>query len=319
MWGEPVLGNRKGRKLPHKNKSKNVTLYCIVVAILMVVALISGRLNTVMQGEVTQSDAEFQVHVIDVGQGDSILILADGHAMLLDCGEASAAPAVLRYLDALGIKEIDYAVASHLHADHIGGFAKVLPELTVGTVIEPRCPDKLIPTTVTYEMYLNAVEQSGAAYREMQAGDSFSLGGASVAVLAPGDETPDSLNNDSLVLQVKYGNTVCLFTGDMETPEETCLLEQDIFLKADFLKVAHHGSGGASGEDLLAQVAPKYAVISCGKDNKYGHPAKSALERLNKYAREVYVTTESGNVVYLYDADTRQSSIVTSKKAEETT
>lgn len=314
MFGQP-----KGRKLPQEPKAKNQALYCIVIAVLMLVALISGRLSMSLEGEVVQSDAEFQVHVIDVGQGDSILILADGHAMLLDSGIAASGAVVARYLDTLGIEELDYVAASHLHADHIGGFVKALADRKVGAFLEPPCPDNLIPTGTVYEMYLSTIEQSGAELREIRAGDSFTLGGAEVAVLAPGEETPDSLNNDSLVFQVKYGDTVCLFTGDMESEEEAELLERETFLKADFLKVAHHGSGGTTGEDFLARTAPKYAVISCGKDNSYGHPAKSTLERLDKYAGEVYVTTDFGNVVYLYDADTRQRSIVTSKKPEETT
>ena len=311
MFGQP-----KGRKLPHPPKAKNKLIYGIVVAILMLVALFNARIKSQMIQNLRQSDAEFQVHVIDVGQGDSILVCADGHAMLVDSGEAASGSKVADYLDALGIKELDYAVASHFHADHIGGFAKVIEGRKVGTILEPECPESLIPTSTAFETYLDAVEQSGAAYQTAKPGDTFSLGNAQITVVAPGVMDEENLNNDSLVMRITYKNTSCLLTGDMESSEESWLLEQGTDLQADFLKVAHHGSANGSGEALLSAVKPSFAAISCAKENDYGHPAASTLDRLAQVTNEVYVTADSGTVVYLYDHETGHKWILTEKQEE---
>lgn len=309
--------SRKNDSMPHRIKTRNVWLYCIVIVILTGVALYNAKNSAVReQASITVSDAEFQVHVMDVGQGDSILVLADGHAMLIDASEAQAAARILTYLEAQNVTALDYAAATHLHADHIGGFPKVLGKVTPAHVVEPPCKESLLPTSKTYEKYLDAVEASGAEYSVLQAGEHFQLGGASVEVLAPASEEAGSLNNTSLVLKVSYEDVVCIFTGDMETPEETVLLDGDYDLKADFLKVGHHGSDTSSGEAFLAQVQPEYAAISCGADNSYGHPAKETLDKLAAYTKNVYITAEVGDIVFLYDADTGTKRIVTGGSEE---
>lgn len=307
---------RRNSTMPHQIKSRNLIIYCVVIVILTAVALMAGR-HSMQQPvkHITVSDAAFQVHVIDVGQGDSILVMADGHAMLIDAAEAQAAPQILTYLETQGITELDYAAATHLHADHIGGFPAVLAEIPAAHIIESPCKDDLLPTSVTYERYLDAVEASGADYHIMQAGDSFQVGGASVEVLAPVTEDAQSLNNTSLVLKISYGNVVCLFTGDMEEPEEKLLLAGEPDLKADFLKVGHHGSSTASGEAFLAQVQPEYAVISCAQNNSYGHPAEQTLAHLSEYTDEIYVTAQVGDIVFLYDTSSGTKRLVTGKDA----
>lgn len=317
---------RNQNKLPSLGglKSKNKVIYCIIIVILTAIALISGKYSLYQQ-ETTQtasnqdmivSDAAFQVHVIDVGQGDSILVCADGESMLIDAAESSSAEAILAYLSTQNITELDYAIATHMHADHIGGYPDILQHIRVNHIFEPVCPDNLIPTTKTYENYLNAVETSGAEYRTLQAGDSFTLGNASVTVLAPVSMQASSLNNTSLVLRVQYEEIVCIFAGDMEESEEETVLAADYDLKATFLKVGHHGSATSSGEDFLAQVQPEYAAISCGVHNTYGHPAESTLEHLAVWTQNVAITAEQGNIVFLYDKDTKSCSMITSGKAD---
>ena len=306
MFGQPRLP-----RIPQDPKAKNKLIYAIVIAILVVVALISGRMKTQQEQAVPQSDADFQIHVIDVGQGDSILVLADGHAMLVDSGDADSGSTVCSYLKGLGVEKLDYAVATHLHFDHIGGFSDVLKQFPAEQILEPSCPDDLLPTNTVYELYLDAAEASGADCRTAKAGEIFSLGKAQVEVLAPADAIGENLNNDSLVFRVTYGDASALLTGDMEHEEEDWLLAQGRELQADFLKVSHHGSANGSGEAFLAAVRPQFAAISCAKQNDYGHPSQEALDRLAAYTDEVYVTADGGSIVFLYDAETGQKRVLT--------
>ncbi|MDE6003828.1 MAG: MBL fold metallo-hydrolase [Oscillospiraceae bacterium] len=306
--------------IPEEPKTKNKIIYCIVVAILTVVALLSGKYSLEQQTqsdntEIDMTNAEFQVHVIDVGQGDSILVCADGEAMLIDAGESKSSTKILNYLESQNITELSYAAATHMHADHIGSFSKIFDNIKPKNVIEPVYHESLIPTTKTYEKYLDAIEATGANYQALKAGDSFTLGTAKISVLAPvSDEKVSSLNNTSLVLRVQYDDMICLFTGDMETQEEKTILENNPNLKADFLKAGHHGSDTSSSENFLAQVQPNYVAISCGVDNKYGHPADSTLEHLATWTDNIYITAQQGDIVFLYDKDTKASKIITSGK-----
>lgn len=314
------------KTLPDQQEtSKNKLIYSIVVAILTIVALISGQYalpegqsDTQPNQNITVSDAEFQIHMIDVGQGDSILISSDGETMLIDAAESSASEKIISYLNAQGITELDYAAATHMHADHIGSFPKVFNSVKPKVMLEPIFQDSLIPTTKTYEKYLDAVDASGAEYQSLKAGDSFTLGNAQITVLAPVSEEASSLNNTSLVFRIQYEDIVCLFTGDMESPEEKAMLSavDGSQLKATFLKAGHHGSDTSSGEALLEQVQPKYVGISCGVDNKYGHPAESTLEHLRAYTDNIYITAEQGDIVFLYDQDTKACNVITSGKEQ---
>lgn len=299
---------RKKQSIPSKNKSSNLMLYCFVIVILSIVALTSGRLSTEQQirnGDFAASDAEFQVHVIDVGQADSILVIADGEAMLIDAAESQNSQTILDYLEAQNVTSLKYAAATHMHADHIGGYPGVLEGIKAETVLEPVYSDSLVPTTKTYERYLDAVEANGAKLHPADAWETFFLGNAKITVLGPVSENADDLNNTSLVLRVDYEDISCLFTGDMEKPEEEEILAGGAKLNVDFLKVGHHGADTSSSEAFLAAVTPQYAAISCGKDNDYGHPTPEALERLGRYTDEIRITAEEGSLVFAYDKETR--------------
>ncbi len=318
------MAGKKQRTIPEtpQETTKNKLIYTILVTILTLIALISGKYSFEHQQEnapnqnITVSDAEFQVHVIDVGQGDSILVSADGQTLLIDAAESSAASKIVSYLNAQGITELDCAAATHMHADHIGGFPKVFASVGTKAMIEPVFQDSLIPTTKTYEKYLDAVEATGAEYKALKTGDAFQLGSAQVTVLGPVSEHASSINNSSLVLRIQYDDIVCIFTGDMETPEEKTVLStvDNSQLKATFLKAGHHGSDTSSGTAFLEQVQPEYVAISCGVDNKYGHPAESTLEHLKAYTDKIFITAQQGDVVFLYDKDTKSCNMVTSGK-----
>lgn len=309
------MGKRSSR-MPKEKKSSNMTLFTIVIVVLLAIACLNGRYVTPQQGNFADSEAEFQVHVIDVGQADSILVIADGEAMLIDAAETGNAGTICEYLRKCGVKSLKYAVATHMHADHIGGFPGVLEEFKAETVLEPVYADSLVPTTRVYERYLDAVEANSKTYHAAEAGETFALGGAKITVVGPVSKETDDMNNTSLVLRVDYDEASCLFTGDMETPEEESIIRSGAKLNVDFLKVGHHGAATSSGRNFLAMVMPQYAVISCGVDNDYGHPAESTMERLKKFTKEIHITAEEGSVVFSYDKETGACKIVSERSEE---
>lgn len=203
-----------------------------------------------------------------------------------------------------------------MHADHIGGMAQVLDGIETRTVLEPVYADSLVPTTKVYERYLDAIEENNIGLYAAKAGETFSLGNAKITVLGPVSEEPEDLNNTSLVLRVDYGAASCLFTGDMEEPEEKELLQNGADLDVDFLKVGHHGAATSSSEAFLAAVTPQYAAISCGKDNDYGHPTEEALARLRTHTNDIRITAEEGSLVFAYDKDTQSGTFTGENTAE---
>ena len=238
---------------------------------------------------------ELKVHFLDVGQGDSCFIeLPNKETMLIDAGESEYGDSIVTYIYGQGYDTLDYVVATHPHADHIGGMADVLNTFNIRNFYATA----FTTTTQTYERMLDAVENSGAAVHEVMAGsvilDEPEL---LVEVVAPKTLSDDS-NNSSVVIKLTYGENKFLFTGDAEKSEE-----DDIWtnIKCDVLKVGHHGSATSSSANFLKKVDPTYAVISCGMGNKYGHPTDEVLERLNSRNIEVFRTDLQGTIVFTSD------------------
>lgn len=240
-----------------------------------------------------------QVHYIDVGQGDSILIVApDGKVMLIDGGESGSG--TLAYLQAHGVKRIDVMVATHPHADHIGGLVDVLDAMPVGEVIT----SGVSQTTKTYERFLDGIAAAKAVYKEVKRGDVVSLGALNFAVLHAGGPVGDDLNQTSVVLRLVYGKVAFLFTGDAGKEAEAQMLAEGDTLQAQILKVGHHGSSSASSPEFLDAVKPQVAVYSCGAGNSYGHPAASTIANLAAAGATVYGTDLNGSIVVTTDGNT---------------
>ena len=238
---------------------------------------------------------ELKVHFLDVGQGDSCFIeLPNKETMLIDAGESEYGDSIVTYIYGQGYDTLDYVVATHPHADHIGGMADVLNTFNIKNFYAT----SFTTTTQTYERMLDAVEDSGAEVHEVMAGsvilDEPEL---LIEVVAPKTLSDDS-NNSSVVIKLTYGENKFLFTGDAEKSEE-----DDIWtnIKCDVLKVGHHGSATSSSANFLKKVDPTYAVISCGMGNKYGHPTDEVLERLNSRNIEVFRTDLQGTIVFTSD------------------
>lgn len=241
---------------------------------------------------------KIEVHVIDVGQGDSILIKDGKESMLIDGGRRSSSEKVVRYLKEQGVEDLKYVVGTHPHEDHIGGLIAVLDTFNVENIMIP----DVLNNTIAFEEFLDAIERNDLKITKPALLEEFSLGESDLKVLAPNSEKYSLINDYSIVLKLNHGKNSFLLTGDAEQASEKEMIEKHKdFLKADVLKVGHHGSNTSSTEEFLDIVKPKYAIISAGAENSYGHPHRETLEKFDERDIEVYRTDIDGSVVALSD------------------
>lgn len=238
-----------------------------------------------------EDEDNIKVHYINVGNADAILLQQGGFSMLIDAGENKNGKMVVEYIKNLGITKLDYLIGTHPHSDHIGGMDDVIYAFEIGQIIMP----KVSHTTKTYEEVLIAAKDKGHKITGAKSGQTYSLGNARAEILSPVKDKYENLNEYSVVLRVTYENNSFLFTGDMEKYNEKELLQANVNLFADVLKVAHHGSSTSSTAAFLQAVNPKYGIISVGKDNDYGHPHTQILRRLTS-TMTVYRTDENGTI-----------------------
>ncbi|MEY8355209.1 ComEC/Rec2 family competence protein [Lachnospiraceae bacterium 54-53] len=245
----------------------------------------------------TEGASDLKVHFIDVGQGDSTLAEKDGRFMLIDAGEQDQAETVVSYLKAQGVRKLDYVIGTHPHSDHIGGLEAVIREFDVDKVILPEKEH----TTKTFERLLDAVADKNLKITLPRVGDSYKLGDASFRIIAPNRDYGDNLNNWSVGIRLAYGTTGFVLCGDAEKEAEEDMAANGLDLNADVLKLSHHGSSTSSSEQFMDLVDPEYAVISCGRNNDYGHPHKEVMEMLKKRGIKVLRTDQMGTVVAVSD------------------
>lgn len=274
----------------------------VAVIVAVITALASSEPEQPVQEETENSN--FQVHYIDVGQGDCSLVVCDGQTLLIDAGENGHETDVINYLRSLGIEKLDYIIATHPHSDHIGGLPEVIEEFGMSNIIMPRLTKEQTPTTKTYRLMLEEIQASGAKVISAKVGSTYALGEASFEILGPVSNNAEDLNSMSVVAKVTHGENTFLFTGDAESDEEKEIIGAGVDLDADVLKMGHHGSNTSSCKEFLAEVTPEICVIMCGEDNDYGHPHKEPLERLKKYTNEIYRTDICGSIVISSNGET---------------
>lgn len=250
--------------------------------------------------DTSKPEGTLEVHYIDVGQGDATLIKCGSHAMLIDGGNNNKGTTVQLYLKKQGVESLDYVIGTHPDADHIGGLDVIVYKYNCDTVIMPDYEKD----TKTYQELVDVIHDKNMKITYPVVGEQYALGEAKFTIIAPNSNSYGGNANDySVAILLEYGKNRFLFTGDAEEASETEMLSNGIELSADVYKVAHHGSRSASTQEFLNAVHPKYAVISCGEGNSYGHPHAEVLNRLRSMGVEVFRTDEQGSIIASSDGE----------------
>ena len=252
----------------------------------------ANKENIPVINEVT---SDLQIYYFDVGQADSILILNNDTAMLIDAGNNADGPLLVDYIkNKLKINKIDIVVGTHPHEDHIGGIDDIINNFDIEDIYLP----EEITTTKTFEDMITAIENKDLAISIPEKGEKFKLGEADFEVIYTGTDDKD-LNATSIIINMLYGEKTYLFTGDTTEEVEDTILNQNIDI--DVLKVAHHGSRYSSSYEFLKIATPEYAIVSVGEENSYEHPHQEAINRIKKHTNNIYMTKDVGTILLTSD------------------
>ena len=288
-------------------KRKKILTFIIILVIFFV---IFNRYTSISYNTITvtqyNSEDELQIHIIDVGQAESILIVQDGFTMLVDSGDNFTGDDVVKYIKNLGIDKIDIFLITHFHRDHAGGAHKIISSLDVKKIVCHKFSD--LSTMQERFWYIDMSisrsirETFGSMSIFMESAcennklKNFDVGDAKVYTLSQNNDAVN-VNNKSIVFKLVYGDFSMLFMADAESEVEKELLEEDADLSADVLKIGHHGSKTSTTDEFLDNVNPKYAVVSCGNGNDYNHPYGAVTKRFEDKNIPLYRTDELGDIV----------------------
>lgn len=278
-------------------KNFRVLLLVLALALVLCACAVPDSLTDSPSPETPAGD-ELTVHFLDVGQADCILLTCGGESMLIDGGNVDDGSTVVAYLQDEGISTLDYVVCTHAHEDHVGGLAAVLAAFPAEAVW---CPVTDFDTKAfrNFRMY---AEEQGCRLVMPELDGVYALGGATVTVLGP-REAYDDPNNTSIVLRVCLGDCAFVFSGDAEWQSEAAILDAGCDVSCGVLKAGHHGSSTSNSYRWLLEADPQAMVISCGKNNDYGHPHEEVMSRLADAEIDVLRTDMQGHIVCVCDGE----------------
>lgn len=286
-----------------RKKPENKFFKIIFILIIMVLGYYLSELDSTYSSDKTEDvfkevSSDLKVSYLDVGQADSILIENNGEYMLIDAGNNEDGELLVKYFNDIEIDSFKYVVGTHPHEDHIGGLDDIINNFNIDTIYIPDA----ITTTKTFMDVLDAIDNKNMTYKVPKIEEEFYLGEAKIKVLYTGTDTRD-LNNTSIVLRLNFGKNSFLFTGDATDKTEQIILDLGLEVKADVLKVGHHGSKYSTIDEFLDKVNPKYAIISVGTGNSYKHPEKITLDKLKIRNIEIHRTDLEGTIVIASDGE----------------
>lgn len=298
-----MVNAKNGRK---KKLTKALLAIIILVLVIIVETVITSDeqqepeqpniSNSQTQEQPTEVTGELNLHMIDVGQADSFLFVKGDEVALVDCGTRSTGKDAVEYIKSLGITRIDYVFGTHPHDDHMGGMYDIITNFEIGKIIIPQVKEG----QVTANWYIKLMKQIVERNYEVEyskTGNEYSLGDAKIQIVWQSELEQDNVNNYSNIIKVCFGDMDVLMTGDAETEIEEEVLRSGVQIDAEILKVGHHGSDTSSSDIFLDDVNPDYGLISCKVGNKYEHPTKDTIEKLQQREVEVYRTDECGTVI----------------------
>lgn len=276
--------------------------YIVILCILLGICFVKPN--------VVYADDSFWVKYIDVGQGDATLVQCNGHYLLIDGGPADSSSKMYSLLSKSKIKKIDYIIATHPDADHIGGLSGALNYAKVDICFSSVSEHD----TKTFKSLKKYLKKQGVNINVPKSNISFNLESAKVELFITNSSVDDT-NNDSIITKITYGDNSFIFMGDAGKEEEKELISEKYSLACDVIKVGHHGSRDATSRELLKNAKPKYAVISVGEQNAYGHPTKETLYRLKSQNIILYRTDVNGDI--LCSSDGKELSFIVDKNASD--
>ncbi|TVR40049.1 MAG: MBL fold metallo-hydrolase [Bacteroidia bacterium] len=234
----------------------------------------------------------YEVHFVDVGQGDAIYVVTPEKNVLIDGGRRNSG--IVEYLQRLEVESIDLVIGTHPHADHVGGLIEVFHTFDVTEVIDP----EVNYSTVTYRDYRTTIDSREITFTAGRSGMEWQLSeGAVMQIVHPAAPSTRHINDASVVARIVFGDIAVLLTGDAEERAEREMLARSEPLRSQILKVGHHGSITSTTLDFLEQVKPEVAVIMVGEGNRYAHPNEETLHNLEAAGAEIYRTDTHGSIV----------------------
>lgn len=290
-------------KRDRKRKIFKHVVFIVIIVILITIQLQNSKSDVISSSQTGVSneqekaaEGELILTMIDVGQADSFLLIQDGKTALVDCGTRTTGEDVVEYLNSIGITKLDYVFGTHPHDDHMGGMYDVITNFEVGKIIIPEVEIGAV-TANWYIKLMDEIKSSDYNVIYPEVGSLYELGQANIKVIGPITKVPSNTNNYSTVLKVSFGEMDIIMTGDAEIEVEEEILLSGENIDAEIYKVGHHGSDTSNSDEFLDAITPEYALISTKVGNKYEHPIKSTMEKLEERNIEVYRTDENGTVV----------------------
>ena len=249
----------------------------------------------------------FELHFIDVGTGDGMLLICDGEAMIIDSGNVGRGETMVNYAKAQGVKSLKYLMVTHGHADHVGGMPEIIDAFPFDVMLLNDVPCNEEP----YQRLLGIIEERGITPVNPEPGSEWTLGGGTFQVIGPLKLDKTNLNNNSICIRFTYGEKTFLLCGDAQSALESQLLKGEYDVKADVFKADHHASSAGCTKKFLEAVAPSIICVQVGTENKLGYPDKSTVKRLEATGAEVFRNDTHGSIVV--KSDGTAISVVTEK------